>query len=177
MNRHRDDEGRGRERPLDPVFHSQLCQPVAGVQNQCDHRRADAVENGAHRRQATEIDVERAQRRHDDEVGQDERPPAGPRTPEAAADVGDPDADLNGERPGQRLAYGNALAHLVLREPFLVADELTLHLPHKSHRPAKAEHTKTEEILHELSNRYAAGCGLAVHRTPSDDGVGTQCNA
>src|SRR5205807_355190 len=77
---------------------------------------------------AAEMDVERAQRGHDDEVRKDERPAAGPGPPEAAADVRDPDADLDRERAGQGLADGDPFAHLLLAEPFLFADHFALHL-------------------------------------------------
>ena len=97
LDRNRDDECRRCERPLEPVFHPELREPIARVEDQCDDGGTHAVEDRGHPRQPSEVDVERAERRDDDEVRQDERPAAGPGPPEAAADVRDPDADLDGE--------------------------------------------------------------------------------
>src|SRR5438445_3461163 len=111
------DEGGGRERPLQPVRHPKFREPVARVQDQRDNGRAHAVEDSRHPWQPAEVDVERPERRDDDEVRQDERPPAGPRTPEAAADVGNPDADLGREGSRERLTDGDALTYLLLDQP------------------------------------------------------------
>ena len=110
-----DDKADRRDHPLQPVLHAELGEPVAGMQDQRDHRRADAVEDRRHRLQVAEIDVERAERGDDHEVRQDEGPAAGPGAPEAAAQIGDVDADLDRERPRQRLADRDGLAHLLLR--------------------------------------------------------------
>jgi hypothetical protein len=81
------------------------------MQNQRDHRRADAVEDGRHRLEITKVDVKRPQRGDDDEVREDEGPAPRPGAPKAAAQLGNVDPDLDGERPGQRLTDRNRLAH------------------------------------------------------------------
>src|SRR5262249_44748153 len=82
-----------------------------------------------------------------------------------AAQIGDVDADLDGERAGQRLADRDRLAHLFLGEPAFVGDELALHLADQRHRPAEAEEAEAEEIEDELRDGAAwgqgGGCGHA----------------
>ena len=112
----------------------------------------DAVEDGGHRLQVAEIDVECAQRGHDDEVRQDEGPAAGPGAPEAAAQVGDVDADLNRERSGQRLADRDRLAHLLLGEPFAVVDQFAFHLADQRNRAAEAETAEPQEVAHQFAD-------------------------
>jgi hypothetical protein len=95
-------------------------------------------------------DIKSAKRGHDDEVGQDEAPPAQPRTPKPAAQPGDVDADLNRKRPGQRLADGDGFAHLLLGQPLFVGNELPLHLAHQRDRTTEAEKAETKEIKRKL---------------------------
>ena len=97
--------------------------------------------------------VERAERRHYKEVRQDERPAAGPRPPEAAAKIGDEDPDLDRERPWQRLADGDRLAHLLAREPAAAGDEVALHETDQRDRAAKAGRAEAEEIGDEFAHR------------------------
>src|SRR5215831_10144870 len=133
------------------------------MQDERDHSRADTVKDGLHEREPAEVDIERAHGGDDNEVGKNERPASCPGSPEAAPDVGDPDADLDGERPWQGLADRDALAHLVLREPLLVADQLTLHLTDERHGPAEAEKTKAQEVAHEIAKGNAVGRLLSAH--------------
>jgi len=151
---------------LDGVLHPELGEAIAGVQDERDDGRAHAVEDRAHRRQPAEMHVEGGQRRHDDDVRQDERPPSGPGAPESAADVGEPDADLDGQRAGQGLADGDALPHLVARHPLPIGDELALHLPHERDGPAEAEEAQAQEVEDELANRDARRCVVGVHGFP-----------
>ena len=90
-----------RDDPLQPVFHAELGQAPAGMQDQRDDGRADAVEDGRYRLEVAEIDVERAECGDDDEVRQDEGPAARPRAPKTRAQIGDVDSNLNGEWPRQ----------------------------------------------------------------------------
>jgi len=78
-----------------------------------------------------------------------------PRPPEAAADVRDPDADLDRERAGQGLADGDPFPHLLLREPFLFADHLALHLTDERDGTAKPEEAEAKVIPDELADRHA----------------------
>src|SRR2546428_13802880 len=71
------------------------------------------------------------------------RLPTAGRAPESAADVRDPDADLDREWPGQRLADGDAVAHLFPGQPLLFSHELSLHLTHQRDGPTKAEHAQS----------------------------------
>src|SRR5438445_6650756 len=96
--------------------------------DQANDRMIHTVENGGYVRQPFELNVECAKRGDDDEIRQDECPASGPRPPEAASDVRDPDADLDRERPGQGLADRDAFPHFFLRQPVLLASELPLHL-------------------------------------------------
>ena len=73
------------------------------------------------------------------------------------ADVRDPDADLDGERPRERLTHGDPLAHLILGEPLLVADELALHLTDEGDRAAETEQPEPQEVSNEVANRNALG--------------------
>src|SRR4029077_6152941 len=91
----------------------------------------------------------------DDEVGQDEGPAARPRAPEAPADVGDPDADLDGQGTRQRLADRDALAHLLLGQPLSLADQLPLPLAHEGDGPAESDEPKAQIVSDELSDRHA----------------------
>jgi hypothetical protein len=122
------------------------------MKNEGDHRRAHPVEDRLHHGEAAIVDVERAEHGDDDEVGQDEGPAAGPRSPEAPPNVRDPDTYLNGQRARQRLADRDALSHLFLREPFPFADQFPLHLSDKSDGAAKADQSETEVIANELSD-------------------------
>src|SRR5439155_1630369 len=117
--------------------------------------RKNAVEDRRHPRQPPEVDVERVERRDDDDVRQDERPPAGPRAPEAAADVRNPNAHLDGVRAWEGLADGDALAHLVLREPAALLDELPLHLAAERDGPDKARETEPQIVSDELADGHA----------------------
>ena len=51
----------GRDHPLQLILHAELGEAIAGMQDQRDHRGADAVEDGGHRLEIAEMDVERAQ--------------------------------------------------------------------------------------------------------------------
>src|SRR5438105_15268224 len=104
-----------------------------------------------------EMDVERTQSRDDDEIGKDERPATGPRAPKAGAQVGDIDADLNGERSRERLTYRKGLLHLLLGQPFPFANKLSLHLADKRDETTEPEQPQTEAIGHHLAD--AALCG------------------
>src|SRR5262249_14548115 len=158
-----DDEGGGRQRQLQPVLHAELREPVTRVQDEGDDRRTDPVEDVRHGGQALELDVQRAQGCDDDEVRQDEGPAARPRAPEAAPDVGNPDANLDGEGPPQRLAHSDALAHLFLGEPLLVAAESALHLTDEGHRPAEAEDAEPQVVPDELADGHALDGLFSFH--------------
>src|SRR5713101_10065756 len=116
------------------------------MKDQGDHGRTDAIENGAHRGETAEMDVQGAQGRHDDEVGQDEGPTAGPCSPEPSPQVRNIDPYLDGERPWQRLAHGNAVAEFIFRQPLSLCDQFFFHLSAKSNGSAKTERSKAEVI-------------------------------
>ena len=83
------------------------------MQDERDDGGTDTVEDAAYAFQVAEMDEQRAERRHDQEIRQDEGPSARPGPPKAAAQIRDEDSDLNGERPGERLADRDRLAHLL----------------------------------------------------------------
>src|SRR5262245_59697640 len=136
------------------------------MEDQRDDCRAHAVEDRSDRGQSLESNVQRRERRHDHKVGQDERPTSGPGPPEAAPKIRDPAPDLDGQRPWQRLAHRDALAHLVLGEPLLVAHELALHLPDERDGTSEAEKPEAEVVPDEVADRDAGGL-VWVHRSPS----------
>ena len=111
-----------------------------------------AVEDRGHPGQPTEMDVQRAERCDYQEIWQDKRPAAGPRAPEAAAQIGDEDADLDRERTGQRLADGHGIAHFLPGQPLAFTYELLFHQPDKGDRTAKAQGSKAEEICNDLAH-------------------------
>ena len=113
---------------------------------------ADPVKHGHHRGKVAEMDVECTQSGDDDEIRKDERPAAGPRAPKAGAQVGDVDADLDGERSRERLTYRNGLPHLLLGQPFPFANKLSLHLADERDGTAEAEQPQPEEIGHHLAD-------------------------
>src|SRR2546428_4560105 len=125
------------------------------MQDQRDDGGAHAVEDRGDPRQAAEVDVERAQRSHDDEVRENERPAARPRAPEAAAEVGEPDADLDGERARERLADRDALTHFFLRHPALTAHHLALHLTHESDGTAETEEAEPQVATDAVADLHA----------------------
>src|SRR6202035_2175180 len=114
--------------------------------------------------QVAEMDVEGAERRDDHEVRQDEGPAARPGAPEAGAQIGNIDADLDRERAGQRLADRDRLAHLLLGEPLLVGYELALHLTDQRDRPAEAEQAEAEEVGRHPGDRAALRLHPCRHR-------------
>src|ERR1700730_8919159 len=81
-----------------------------------------------------------------DEIGKDEGPATSPRAPKADAQVGDVDADLDGEWSRERLTNRNGLPHLVLGQPFLVA--LSLHLADQRDGTAEPKEPQPQEIEH-----------------------------
>ena len=134
------------DRPLKPVLHAELRQAPAGMQDQGDDRRTDPVENRGHPGQAAEMDVERTERGDDQEVGQDKRPAAGPRTPKAAAQIGDEDSDLDRERARQRLADGDRVAHLLRVSQRRSSTSSFSISPTERDRPAEAERPEPQEV-------------------------------
>ena len=153
-----------RNHPLQPVFHPELCQPVAGVQDQSDDGGTHAIEDSRHRLQITEVHVERAQCGDDDEVRKDERPTSRPSAPETTAQIGHVDADLDRERPRKRLTDRDRFAHLFLAEPLTLGDKLALHLTDQRHRAAEAHETQAKKIGHQL--RHPAVPNFRRHASP-----------
>ena len=173
LHRHGDHEGRGGQRPLERALHPEFGESVAGVQDQGDDRRAYPVEDGLHRGQAAPVDVERPEHGNDHEVRQDERPVARPGAPEAAPDVRDPDADLDREWPGQRLADRDALAHLFLGQPLSLAHQLALQLADQGHGTAEADQAEAQVIPHQLADGDALPRRPRVHGDLRDDVAGS----
>ena len=80
----------------------------------------------------------RPKRGDNQKVGQNESPAACPGSPEAAAQIGDEDADLYRKRPRQRLTDGDRLPH----QPFAFADKFALHLADKRDGAAKSHESE-----------------------------------
>src|SRR6266576_3670691 len=147
------------------------------MKDQRDDGGTYAIEDGGYRLQVAEIDIESAQCGDDDKVRKDEGPSTGPGAPESAAKIRNIDADLNCERPGQRLADRDGLAHLLLREPFAVIDQFTFHLSHERNRAAEAEKSQAQEVPHQLADLATWDCCSCRHVTipvaPDRDSTGS----
>src|SRR5262249_60423662 len=91
------------------------------------------------------------------------RPPT-PGAPDPATDVRDPDPDLDRQRPGQRLTHGDALAHLLLREPLLLTHQLALHLADERDGPPEPEHAEAQVVPDEVADGNAMGRMFRWHR-------------
>src|SRR5205085_10646725 len=114
--------------------------------------RGDGVKDTGHRLQVAEVDEERERQSDDDEVWKHEGPPAGPGAPISAAQIGDIDADLDGERSRKRLADRDRLAHLAFGEPLAVIDKFALHLSHQRNRSAEAQKTEPQEVTYQFGD-------------------------
>src|SRR5437763_3650688 len=130
---------------------------------------AHTRKNSRHQRKTAEVHVERAEHGHDDEVREDERPPAGPRAPESATEIGDEDPDLDRERSGERLTHRDPLAHLVFREPLPLLNELSLHLTAEGDGPAEPERAEAQEVGDEPADRDSRGRLRGLHGCPFHD--------
>src|SRR5439155_1604295 len=87
-----------------------------------------------------------------------------PSTPEAAADIGNPDADLDREGPREGLTDGDALAHLLLGQPLPLADHLAFHLADERDGAAEAEEAEAQIVPDELADGHAPWCLLSFQR-------------
>ena len=65
LQEHRDGETGRCNEPLQTVFHTELCKPVARMQNERDDSRAHAIEDAADALQVTEMHKQRTQRGDD----------------------------------------------------------------------------------------------------------------
>ena len=149
---HGDEKTDHGDRPLQPVLHSELRQPVAGMENEGDDGGADSVKHGRHGGKIAQMDIERTQSGDDDEIGKDEGPATSPRAPKPGAQVGDVDTDLDGEGSWERLTYRNGLPHLLLGQPFSVGDKLSLHLADECDGTAEPKQPQPQEIGYHLAN-------------------------
>jgi hypothetical protein len=119
------------------------------MKDQRDNGVADAVEDGGHRLEVAKVNVERAERSDDDKVRKDEGPTADP-SAQPAAQVGDINPDLNGERSRQRLTDGDGLAHLLLAQPAALGDDFPLHLADQRDGPAEPQQAKAQKVKQQL---------------------------
>src|SRR5713226_9422278 len=115
-----------------------------------DDRRADTIEDGPEWREPAEVDVQGSQRSDDKEVREDEGPSTGPRPPEATAEVGDEDPDLDGQWSGQRLTHCHSFPKLFLVKPFPLLDQVSFHLAHEGDRPAEAEGAEAQKVCDQV---------------------------
>src|SRR6516162_5434875 len=99
------------------------------------------------------MDVKRPEHRDDQKVRQDKCPATGPRTPEAAPQIGDKDADLDRQRTRQRLADRNGVAQLLPGQPLAFTHELLFHESDERHRSAEPQSSEAEEIKDDLAQR------------------------
>src|SRR5262249_2246321 len=108
-----------------------------------------------HRPEIAEVDIKGPERRNDHEIRQDEGPSADPGSPKAAPQIGDIDADLDGERSRQRLTDGDRLAHLFLGRPAAVRNELPPHLAYERDGSPKAKQPQAKKVGRKLSITFA----------------------
>src|SRR5437867_27249 len=113
------------------------------------------------------MDVQGAQGGHDEEVRQNEGPATSPGSPEPAAQIGDVDPYLDGERPWQRLAHGDPFAEFVFRQPLSFFDQLFFHLPAERDGSAKTERPEAEVIAHQVSDPHSGNAFVSLHTSPS----------
>src|SRR5713101_2756354 len=151
-----------RDRPLQPVLHAELREPITRVQDQGDHGGTHAVEDCRQDRQPAEVNVKRAKCGHYDEVRQDERPSARPRSPKAAAQIGDENSDLDRERSRKRLAYCYSVAHLVAAQPLPLLHELSLHLSAQCYWSAEAKRAEAQVVKNKVA-KTDGGTRIGLH--------------
>jgi hypothetical protein len=125
------------------------------MENQSDDGGAHAVEDRRHWLQVAEVDVECSKSGDDHEVRQDEGPASCPCAPEAGAQVGDVNADLDRERTRQRLAYRHRLAHLIFRQPAALVRQFAPHLTDQRDRAAEAKQAKAQKVVDHLPDPAA----------------------
>ena len=65
---------------------------------------------------------------------------------------------------GEGLADGDSLAQLLLGEPLLFANHLTLHLPDEGDGAAEAEEAEAQVVLDEVPDGHALGRLFRLHR-------------
>src|SRR6516165_7971023 len=128
--------------PLQPIVHSQLGKSKTGMQDQRYDGWTNPEKYSGYGLEIAEIDVKGAQRCDDHKIWKDKRPAAGPCPPKAGPQIGNVHADLDRKRSRQRLADGNCFAHLFLRQPSTVGDQLALHLTNEGDRPAEPQEPK-----------------------------------
>ncbi len=80
------------------ISHAEPDQPVTGMQDQRDHRKADPVVDRGNELDVAHRGIDRAPGDDDQEIQQNEAVTIDLRAPESGATVGDVDADLNGQR-------------------------------------------------------------------------------
>ncbi len=140
------------------------------MQDEGDDGRADPIKDCRYCRQVAEVHIERAQRCHDHEIGKDERPAAGPRSPEAGAQIRDVNANLDREGAGQGLTDGDCFAHLFFREPLALGHELALHLADQRNRASEPKQSEPQKVRHDLSETAPRWCcGVCHCKSPLPD--------
>jgi len=82
----------------------------------------------------------------------------------AAADVGNPDADLDREGSREGLTDGDALAHLLLGQPLPLADHLAFHLADERDGAAEAEEAEAQIVPDKLADGHAPWRSAPFHR-------------
>src|SRR5439155_20711268 len=144
-----------RNPPLQLVIHPELRQPITRVEDQRDDGGAHTVEDRGHGRQPSQAHVQCPERGHKDEIRKNECPTSGPGSPKSSPQVTDEDADLDREGPGQRLADGDPLQHLLPGHPSLLLHQLLFHLPAEGHRTSEAERAEAQEVARQIPDGYA----------------------
>src|SRR5574337_350812 len=108
------------------------------------------------------MDIQGAQRGNNHEVGQDERPAAGPGAPESASQIRDEDPYLDGQRSRKGLADGDPFTKLVLCYPPPLFDQFFFHLSAQGNRSPKPKRAQAQVIADEVSDPNATS-GVAFH--------------
>src|SRR6266566_6916776 len=114
------------------------------MEDKCDDRRADTVEDTGDRLEIAKIDVESTQSGDDHKGRKYESPTADPGAPETAAEIANIDSNLDGERAGHRLTDGDGLAHLFFGQPAALSDDFPFHLADQRDGAAKSQQPETE---------------------------------
>jgi hypothetical protein len=150
----RDDAGQGEEQPCQPVAAQRLAPEVpAGLEDQRDDHRRDAIEQGADLPGVAEPDVGPGGG-GDQQVGrQGEGGRGGEAAGHAVADVAAVHPELIGERPGACRGDRQAVVVLGLGEPAALLDQVAAHGVGEGDGAAEAERSQAQEVARQRPQR------------------------
>src|SRR6266700_5513990 len=123
------------------------------MEDKCDERRADTVEDTGDRLEIAKIYVKSTQTGNDHKVRKYESPTADPGAPETAAEITNIDSNLDSEGSGHRLTDGDGLAHLFFGQPAALSDDLSFHLANQRDGAAKSQQPETKKLTKQFRTK------------------------